>query len=187
MVVAADHDRHALGHACVGERPVHLERPADLGREPLLELFSHGRQACAVKHGAQEERAVLGIRRELVGLDDVRAVAVQESRNRGDDPRAVLAGDEQAAVVGRAAGGRRHGRARVLRDMAARRFGLGSASPCSAWSGGIDAERPRQLGLHFLAPLMKPSVERAARLEVGVRLDDASGSAGPDRRPGARR
>ena len=45
VVVAADHDRPALGHAGVGERPLHPERPADLGGEAALELVAHRRQA----------------------------------------------------------------------------------------------------------------------------------------------
>jgi hypothetical protein len=66
VVVAADHDRAALGQAGGGERPVHPEPRPDLGGEAPLEVQAHRRQARAVKDRAQEERASLGVGRVLV-------------------------------------------------------------------------------------------------------------------------
>ena len=108
VVVAADHDRHALGHAGVGERPLHAETAADLRGEASLDLLARRRQARAMKDHPQEEHAALGIGRVLAGLDDVRAELVQEARHGGDDPGPVGAGHQQPAHV-RGAAGSRHG------------------------------------------------------------------------------
>jgi len=37
VIATADHDRHALGHAGVGERPAHVKRLRDLRGEPARE------------------------------------------------------------------------------------------------------------------------------------------------------
>jgi len=102
VVVAADHERRTLGQAGVGEAPVHHERPAHLGGEAALELVAYGRQTRPVKDRPQEERAAFGVGGVLIGLDDVRAVLVQELRHRGDYARAVRTRDEEPADVRRA-------------------------------------------------------------------------------------
>src|SRR5262249_6849746 len=71
-----------------------------------LEREAVGEQPLAVEVDALEEEPRLAVR-VLVGLEDVGAVAVEHLRERGDDPAAVGARDEQGRGVG--AGGRGHG------------------------------------------------------------------------------
>jgi hypothetical protein len=99
VVLARDHQRHALRPRGVVQSPLHLEAARDLLVEPAPELIERRRQAAQVEHHAQEERAPLGVGRVLVGLRDVGALGVEESRDRGHDSGPVLAADEQAPGV----------------------------------------------------------------------------------------
>jgi hypothetical protein len=99
VVVAADHDRRALGQARVGEGPLHRKRPADLGGEALLELLAHRLQAGAMEDHPQEEAPAGRVGRVLAGLGDVRAKLEEKLRHGGDDARPIRARDQEPAHV----------------------------------------------------------------------------------------
>jgi hypothetical protein len=105
VVGARDEDRHAFHVIRPGEAPGHREARGDLG-ERALERQAVGEQLGDVEVDALEEEARLRVG-VLVGLEDVGAVPVKDLGQRGDDPAAVGAADEQRRGLG---GARGHGR-----------------------------------------------------------------------------
>jgi hypothetical protein len=83
VLLARDEHRDPGRARGVAQAPVHAEARADLGPEGLGELRAQRRQR---EGHAHEERAALGIRRVLVGADDVRAARRQEPRTAATIP-----------------------------------------------------------------------------------------------------
>ena len=74
------------------ETPVY--RTGAIGEDGALEGDAIGVQLARVEADALEEHARFRVR-VLIGVEDVRAVAVEELRERGDDALPIRAGDEQ--------------------------------------------------------------------------------------------
>jgi hypothetical protein len=85
-------DRDALGDRHVAEDEAQL---LQLLPQVFLDVGDYRRQVAGAEHGALEEVAALRIVGVLVERDDVRAVAGQHRGDRGDDPGAVFALDDQ--------------------------------------------------------------------------------------------
>jgi hypothetical protein len=103
--VLADHDDHPLPLGRVGDPPGHLETLGD-----LLEGLAHTGevQGCAVdvrELDAHVEHAAHGAV-ELVALHDGALLLHEQSGDRVHDPRGILAGQHQDAVL--SVGGPRH-------------------------------------------------------------------------------
>ena len=93
VVLARDHDRHPLAPARLGEVVLHLVGLGDLLREAPLQRLALGRGRRVEDH-PHEEPPLGG--RVLVDVDDVEPGVGEEAADRGDQPRPVRAGEEQA-------------------------------------------------------------------------------------------
>ena len=93
VVVLRDEDRHTLRAHGILESRMHLEALAHLA-DGSLQRLPVGMELAEVESDALEELPGLGIG-VLVGVEDVRPVAVERLRQRGDDATAIGARDEQ--------------------------------------------------------------------------------------------
>ena len=105
MIVARNEQRHALLARPVTELVTHAETFGDLG-DGALE-----RAAVGLKVREVEMHALKKLRRQgvgvLVGIEDIRAMAVQNLRQGGDDAAPIGAGDQQRGALGFARAHRR--------------------------------------------------------------------------------
>ena len=93
VVFARDHDRDPLALARLGEAVVHLEARRDLLARSAVELSRSPLGNRVEDHPHEEAPLVAGV---LVGVDDVEAGLGEEAADRGDQPRPVGAGKQQA-------------------------------------------------------------------------------------------
>ena len=93
VVFTRDHDRHPLALTRLGEAVLHLEARGDLLLEAAVELVSL-LLGWGLEDHPHEEPALVA--RVLVGVDDVEAGIGEEAADRGDQPGAVRAGEQQA-------------------------------------------------------------------------------------------
>ena len=77
------------------EPPVHRERARDVEGERALEVLERKVERVGLELEAREVDAAVFLGGVLVEVGDVRPVAEQEARDRGDDPGAVGALDEE--------------------------------------------------------------------------------------------
>jgi hypothetical protein len=96
VLVAGDQDRHPLALIRVRHAPPHVKGFGDVQPEGLLELATGQVHLGGRELHPHEEAAVLRVGGVLVRADDVGSMAKEKARDRGDDPRAVGAGDQQA-------------------------------------------------------------------------------------------
>ena len=88
----------------IGDPPAHREAFGECA-EGGLELLAPALQLGQEEDRAHEEGPLLGMRRELVAGDDVRAAPEQEAGHRGHDAGAVGTGHQQARAGAGALGG----------------------------------------------------------------------------------
>ena len=93
VVLARDHDRDPLALARLGEAVLHLEAGGDLPLEALVEVGLPLVRNGVEDHPHEEAALVAGV---LVGVDDVEPGLGEEATDRGDQPRPVGAGEQQA-------------------------------------------------------------------------------------------
>ena len=92
VVVARNEQRHALSVARVGESIAHREAPGDLGNR-ALERQAIRLQLRQIEAQALKEHPQDGVR-VLIGVEDVRTVAVEHLRQSSHDAAAIRARDE---------------------------------------------------------------------------------------------
>ena len=93
VVLARDHDRDPLALARLLEAVVHLQRPRDLLLEAAVDGLALAVGHRVEDHPHEEPPLAAGV---LVGVDDVEPGVGEEAADRGDQPRPVGAGEQQA-------------------------------------------------------------------------------------------
>ena len=93
VVFARDHDRHPLALARLGEAVLHPQRPGELLGEAPVERLPLPLRGGIEGHPHEEPPLAA---RVLVGVDDVAAGVGEEAADRGDQPRLIRAGEQQA-------------------------------------------------------------------------------------------
>src|SRR5260221_9675614 len=133
MVVLRNEDGDPADPSRVGEPVAELEPLRDLGN-PSLEHHTVGVKLGDVEADTLEElaRVLIGM---LVGVEDIRSMAIKELSQRCDDPAAVLTGNEERRLVGGAGGHCRKGSSPAVPGRAGR--GAAPASPFSRRPEGM--------------------------------------------------